>query len=270
MASSFSNGTQLLLRRLLKLNLTIVILFVLIVSMLGLSTALMAFDPSVLRERTIQIALISLFTSLIVSSVVLFIVEYAVKNLSTEIFVNKIASIVRSEVDRSFTLRENGLIGIHERLTAEQTKNLMQNSKEFYMLQTYSPNMKPLVPDYIDFVNGGGKVKFLILSPKSQFVEVRSAEIGESYEEYKNAVKGNMTAIDQIRRESVKAMVHARSYVHSPGICIHGNERTMFVGHFLQGKHGIQCPHMEIEYDTELYNTFIAHFNKIWEGAEII
>jgi hypothetical protein len=121
-------------------------------------------------------------------------------------------------------------------------------------------------------LKAGCKVKMLLLSPSSQFVEIRAREENRDPDEWKDELvavhRSHKNFISRLP-DSIRTNMELGFYDSVPTYSIYMIGDTLIVGFYLRENQGAYLPHLELEVKEHgIYEPFLNHFDSLWRVWE--
>jgi hypothetical protein len=118
----------------------------------------------------------------------------------------------------------------------------------------------------------GCHVRFLLLSPNSQFVERRAKEENRDYQEWREELlavnKSHRNFISRLHGEE-RLNIEMGHYDAPPTFSVYAIGKTVLVGFYLREHQGAYLPYLELDVkENGMYEPFLKHFEAIWKSRE--
>lgn len=243
---------------------------VMALSSIGMLVLFINFQGHQNNEEIIIIGF-SILSALMSTSLTILMFDVLLRREASDELQEIVIDAVESSVKSSLKLKKFGVNEIHQSFDKNVFHRAAIGSSEIFVLQTYVPNMASLRRTIIDVLKSGGKVRFLILDPDSNFVDIRTRETPSNHEhvdDFKGEIKSTITRFKGFSGVAGSGSAEIRIYDRSPGVCIYGTGRNMLVSPFLSNLDAAAAPQIELDSSSESYNLFLDHFNFIWNSAK--
>lgn len=164
------------------------------------------------------------------------------------------------------SLALHGIAAVHNGMPNDLIERHILESRNLFFLQTFIADIVHLEVSLKKFFENGGTAQVLVLDPQSEIVEIRSREIvGLS----PNAFRANIVHNIAIFKKHGGKAAEIRLHSCTPSVSIYGNEQKMFVGNYLQDKHAVQGPILEVNHG-HYFNEMIDHYEKVWHKSKLL
>ncbi|MEZ5691667.1 MAG: hypothetical protein R3D71_08390 [Rickettsiales bacterium] len=105
-------------------------------------------------------------------------------------------------------LFDYGLSNIVQRLTYDDIYKAVTNGKNFDLVQTWSPNIQPLLFFHAKTIfRNGGKIRIFLLNPDTEYARQRSADLKLDADKVPNSIRGNIDYIKNFYKSMEEELI---------------------------------------------------------------
>ena len=198
------------------------------------------FIPPSNYEFATQLSNIGL--SLIIAAVVSLILDRITFNSLVEKMEEPLIEVFGERKIHDF-----GVSGVVPRFPFEELYSLLPSSKNFHLVQTWSPHMSTLLGYAEKMIENGGNIRVCLLHPKSKYAEQRSYDLNNEITYVPGQIDGDiihfrsfyrrMKEKHQISKEEMQKRIQLKLYATLPTCGIYKVDKKVWVGFYWHGDH---------------------------------
>lgn len=164
---------------------------------------------------------------------------------------------------------ESGVIGVFPKLPIDQLEREISRAQEVCILQTWSDNILLLQPAILSVAKAHGRVRLLLIHPKSIMLKYRAKEYKDGSFSARELRKRVSDQIHEMKvfcqSEGISDRVRIRTYDGTPVIAIYKVDDIVYIGMFWRTGSAMQCPQIKATGKTGYYVRWAEkHFESIW------
>lgn len=255
-----------------KYRLIIFCLIAILLSCIAIFTVFWMIPPGSNYFEIVTMPGTAILSSILASSIVVIVIDVIVRKGGEEEISKLFEKSASRAILRLLKLGDSGVQAVYDRFYNEEFIRETTSENDIVILQTYAPNMSTIQMAIHQALDGGRRVRVALIHNESKFADIRWVDTDDSREGFIGGVNKCVSVLEGIKSENVNGKhLEIKLYDGAPGVCIYGVEgKSIMVGAFLSGRDSVSSPFVKLSYESTGYKSFIAHFNKIWEGATSI
>jgi hypothetical protein len=224
-----------------------------------------AFGVSSENKRVIETVSLAFFTGFFVS--ILFSIHSKLSILDS--IKDATRDSISEILDKNQSITSQGLRGIYGQVPYNVMRPLIESGSNFYILQTYIPDITQIKYEIVKILEKGGLVHILLIDPESEMAAHRASELDGKPEDYiSRGVKTNLDDLRDIAKNAnYKGKLDVRLYKNIPSLCLYRIDDIIFIGFFTANTHAVMGSFIELNKNSQHSDFFMNHFNAIWKKS---